>query len=126
LPQTLVVCTRTGDTANIRRGAGTFHPVVASLANGSQARVVDEARFTGRWSWYRVLHIHPDLPSHTVDGWVHGTLLARDCPVAHNPAVAGSQGSTCTANGDTVNVRAGPGTQHRVLAALENGTGLRV
>lgn len=150
LPQTLVVCTRTGDTANIRRGAGTSHPVVASLANGSQARVVDEARFAGRWSWFRILHIHPDLPSHTVDGWVHGTLLARDCSVAHDPAVAGSRGSviggtdlgmvaapddgpgsvwlveTCTANGDTVNVRAGPGTQHRVLAALENGTGLRV
>lgn len=150
LPQTLVVCTRSGDTANVRSGAGTSHPVVASLANGSQARVMEEARFPGRWSWFRILHTHPDLPSQMVDGWVHGTLLAPGCAVAHDPVVAGSRGSViggtdlgvvaapdddpgsvwlveiCTANGDTVNVRAGPGTQHRVLAALENGTGLRV
>ena len=33
---------------------------------------------------------------------------------------------SCTASGDTLNVRAGPGTQHPVLATLENGTGLRV
>ncbi|MGY6568661.1 MAG: Lcl domain-containing protein [Salinarimonas sp.] len=150
LPQTLVVCTATGTTANLRSGTDTDSPVEARLQNGAHVVVMREMQFPDRWSWFHVRHVVPGRPELRPAGWMHGSLIQRNCSVPHDAVAAGSRGSVvggldlgppprglraaapvslipvevCVQTGDTLNLRSGPGTGSPVLASLENGTPL--
>lgn len=149
LPQTLVVCTTTGDTANLRSGTDTSEMSWARLQNGARIEVLEEERFPDRWSWFYVRHVVPGRPDLRLEGWMHGSLITRNCNVPHDPVIAGSRGTVvdgvdlgapapdrgpmervevevCVHSGDTLNLRVGPGTDRPIIAALENGTLLRV
>lgn len=153
-PQLLVSCVPSGMTANLRSGAENSAQVVARLHNGARLEVLREMRFPDRWAWYLIRHSPPGRPDLQVEGWMHGSLIVRNCAAPHDPVAAGSRGSViagvdlgsgqvqtavtlqpvsdwverevCTSNGDTLNLRQGPGTSHGILAALENGTPLQV
>jgi uncharacterized protein (TIGR02594 family) len=113
--------TITADALNVRDGAGTQHRVLVALPRGTRVQRLDAAE-----GWFR---IRTDAG---VVGWISAkyaaaaTSPAATSPAATSPAAAApTTGSTAAAplrvTATSLNLRAGPGTQHPVLAQLLNG-----
>lgn len=86
--------------ANMRAGAGTRHPTLWTLSKGYPLRVI--AR---KGQWYQVRDFEDDR------GWVHRSLTGTTPHHVVKTKVA--------------NLRAGPGTGHRVVGKAEYGEVLR-
>lgn len=97
------------DRVNVRARAATSSEVITQLNSGDRVLVID--RFAARavaagepTGWYRIV-----LPAHAT-AWVHGDYL---------------NSSNNTVRVQRLNVRAGPGENHEVIARLARGTAVQ-
>ncbi len=110
---------RGGDTLNVRSGPGTNNGIVGALSNGTSVRNLG-CQMQGNTRWCQI-EMMTDMRER---GWVAGrflTLAGAVPPSASGPVVT----VTGVAANDVLNVRAGPGTNHRIVGALGNGTQVR-
>ncbi len=110
---------RAGDTLNVRSGPGTGNRVVGALTNGTSVRNLG-CQMQGNTRWCEI-EMMTDMRER---GWVAGRYLTR-AGAAPPPATGPLQRVTGVPTGDVLNVRAGPGTNHRIVGALGNGTQVR-
>jgi uncharacterized protein YgiM (DUF1202 family) len=83
---------------NVREGPGTNYRVLFSVHPKDTVRIIDEALGGDGYQWYRV--------DHNNFGWVREDLLTLDKGVATIKAIHRNA---------TINVREGPGQNHRVI-----------
>lgn len=108
-----------GDTLNVRSGPGTSFGVVGALTNGTSVRNLGcEMRGNTRWCQIEMM---TDMRER---GWVAGRYLTL-AGTAPPPASGPLETVTGVPANDVLNVRAGPGTNHRVVGALGNGSQVR-
>lgn len=108
-----------GDTLNVRSGPGTGNRVIGALTNGTSVRNLG-CQMQGNTRWCEI-EMMTDMRER---GWVAGRYLTRAGsvpPPASGPLVT----VRGVPSGDVLNVRAGPGTNHRVVGALGNGSQVR-
>ncbi|MGG7644789.1 SH3 domain-containing protein [Rhodovulum sp. YNF3179] len=110
---------RGGDTLNVRSGPGTGNAIVGALTNGTSVRNLG-CQMQGNTRWCQI-EMMTDMRER---GWVAGrylTLAGSTPPPASGPleTVIG------VPENDVLNVRAGPGTNHRIVGVLGNGAQVR-
>ncbi|MEW9922299.1 SH3 domain-containing protein [Marimonas sp. MJW-29] len=114
-----VTSLRDGDTLNMRSGPGTSNRIIGALSNGTSVRNLGcQMQSNTRWCEIEMM---TDMRER---GWVAGrylTIAGSAPPPASGPIVR----VTGVAANDVLNVRAGPGTRHRVVGALSNGSQVR-
>ena len=110
---------RGNDTLNVRSGPGTGNRVVGALTNGTSVRNLG-CKMLGSTRWCEI-EMMTDMRER---GWVAGRYLTL-AGSAPPPASGPLETVTGVAAGDVLNVRAGPGTNHRIVGALGNGAQVR-
>lgn len=108
-----------GGTLNVRRGPGTDYGIVGALTSGTSVRNLG-CEMRGRTRWCQI-EMMTDMRER---GWVAGrylTLAGSPPPPASGPL----ETVTGVPANDVLNVRAGPGTNHRIVGALGNGSQVR-
>lgn len=110
---------RGGDMLNVRSGPGTGNRVVGALTNGTSVRNLG-CRMKGSTRWCEI-EMMTDMRER---GWVAGRYLTL-AGSAPPPASGPLETVTGVPANNVLNVRAGPGTNHRIVGALGNGTQVR-
>ncbi len=110
---------RAGDTLNVRSGPGTNNRIVGALSNGTFVRNLG-CRMQSSTRWCQI-EMMTDMRER---GWVAGRFLTR-AGSAPPPASGPLMTVTGVPANDVLNVRAGPGTNHRIVGALGNGSQVR-
>ncbi|CCO07958.1 SH3 domain-containing protein [Desulforamulus hydrothermalis] len=116
------VAVATGDILNIRSGPGTGYSIVAKVKKGDLMSVLGQ---NGDWVKVQL--------GGTV-GWVANWLVTvqttQNTPTGSTAAPAQTTPATGTqlavVNGDNINLRSGPGTQHSVAGQVSRGVRLPV
>ncbi|AQS60057.1 SH3 domain-containing protein [Desulforamulus ferrireducens] len=103
----------TGSTLNIRSGPGTNNAVVGKVSKGAKLTVLDTSG-----DWLKV-------QSGNTTGWVASWLVNIEKSSVTPPATQVS-GQVAVVNGDSVNLRSGPGTSHSVTGKVSRGERLPV
>ena len=98
---------------NVREEPGVRHRILSTLRHGA---VVLYGEKTLRRGWVRIV-----IPSRDVQGWVLLRLL-HPLPKEELPTIVAS--SYAVVHSASLNLRAGPGTQHGILRPLPRGTHL--
>ncbi len=106
---------------NVRSGPGTAHGKVATIPGGSTTRYDILGKDAAIPTWYQIRF------SSTVTGWVHGDYVQTHgdlsgLTVTWTPGPQLSLKATTTYN---LNVRAGAGTNHRVVGSIPGGSTTR-
>jgi N-acetylmuramoyl-L-alanine amidase len=102
--QTLYVAPSDAGYLNLRDGPGTRYDVVRRMDAGQPVRVLESQ---GRWARVRL--------SDGTEGWAALDLLERGAPATGDPLFV------TNTDGGFLNLRAGPGTEHRVLQRMFAG-----
>ena len=110
---------KSGDTLNVRSGPGTGNSVVGALSNGTPVHNLG-CRMQGNTRWCEI-EMMTDMRER---GWVAGRYLTL-AGSAPPPASGSVVTVTGVSTNDVLNVRAGPGTNHRIVGALGNGSQVR-
>jgi uncharacterized protein YraI len=108
------------DTLNVRSGPGTSYRIVGALSNGTSVRNLG-CQMQGNTRWCQI-EMMTDMRGR---GWVAGRYLTL-AGSAPPPASGPLETVTGVPANDVLNVRAGPGTSHRIVGALGNGSQVRV
>ncbi len=106
---------------NVRAGPGTAHARVASIAGGSTTRYDILGKDAATATWYQIRF------SSTVTGWVHGDYVQTHGDLS-GLAVTWTPGPQLSLKASTtynLNVRAGAGTNHRVVGSIPGGSTTR-
>jgi uncharacterized protein YgiM (DUF1202 family) len=98
------------DALNVRSGAGTSHDIVTTLFAGDQATVTGSPIAADGYDWY-------PITSGDQTGWAAGDFLTMAS--ADSTVFAGGDG--VVVNTDSLNVRANPGLDGRVVGTLSTG-----
>ncbi len=110
---------KVGDTLNVRNGPGTGNQIIGALTNGTSVRNLG-CSLQGNTRWCEI-EMKTDMRER---GWVAGrylTLAGSAPPPASAPVVT----VTGVSANDVLNMRAGPGINHRIVGALGNGSQVR-
>ena len=110
---------RGGDRLNVRSGPGTNNRIIGSLSNGTSVRQLG-CQMQGNTRWCRI-EMMTDMRER---GWVAGRYLTRAGSVPP-PGTGPLTTVTGVPTSDVLNVRAGPGTNYRIVGALGNGSQVR-
>lgn len=106
----------------VRSGPGTTYEILASLVNGNEVTIVEDA---GN-GWYKITYSGANGQDYT--GYIMGDYIAISGNAASQPSPSPSGGLTPGATGKItgapsgLNVRSGPGTSYDILAGLVNGS----
>ena len=104
---------------NVRSGPGTSHSRVGAIAGGSTRKYAITGKNAATATWWQIQY------SATVKGWVHADYVQTHGSTANvqvtwtAPAPQLSLKSTTTLG---LNVRSGPGTNHRILGSIAGGS----
>lgn len=107
--QQLVIDDPNDRTLNLRAGPGTGYQIIMAMPNGTVAMLLGQQ---GNWA-----HIRHESGQ---TGWAYYHYMIDERP--GQPAAMIVQNP----RGDDLNIRAGPGTDYRVLTVLNNGTTVQV
>ena len=107
------VVTVNGDM-NVRAGPGTDYPAVGAATFGQEFPITGQ---NAEGDWWQI-----DIDGQA--GWIYAPFVtasnAENVPIIASEAMPASEQALVTLNGD-MNVRAGPGTNHPVVAAATLG-----
>jgi len=114
-----------GGALNVRNAPRPSGRLLGQLADGTTVSNAGGCVMSDGQQWCDVRD-----PRTGLRGWVAARFLALPQPGGSTSATPPSGGSpvvrvTGVAANDVLNVRAGPGTQHRIVGALGNGTSVR-
>ena len=110
---------RRGDTLNVRSGPGTDYRIMGALSNGTSVRNLG-CQMQGNTRWCQI-EMMTDMRER---GWVAGRYLTL-AGSAPPPASGPLETVTGVPANDVLNVRAGPGTNFRIVGALGNDSQVR-
>jgi N-acetylmuramoyl-L-alanine amidase len=96
----------TANAVNVRSGPGTDYAVVAQAKQGEKMNILEQDS-----DWYSV------ALNSGGQGWVAGWLL----DVQQSQPAAATTGQVAVLNGNYINIRSGPGTNHGVVAQGNSG-----
>ncbi|NMA52955.1 MAG: SH3 domain-containing protein, partial [Peptococcaceae bacterium] len=96
----------TANAVNVRSGPGTDYAVVAQAKQGEKMNILEQDS-----DWYSV------ALNSGGRGWVAGWLL----DVQQSQPAAATTGQVAVLNGNYINIRSGPGTNHGVVAQGNSG-----
>jgi N-acetylmuramoyl-L-alanine amidase len=104
--------TVTGSVVNVRGGAGTQYAVKGKASRGTKVTILGQQS-----SW---LNVRLD---NGVTGWIHADYVQiSEAPAANNQVNGGtSPGAKIEVTGNTVNLRAGPGTNYDTRGQVKKG-----
>ena len=107
----------TGSTVNIRSGPGTGNAIVGKADKGAKLTVLATSG-----DWHKI-------QSGNTTGWVANWLVniqQAPVPPTSPPATTPVSGQMAVINGDNINLRSGPGTNHSVAGQVSRGVRLPV
>lgn len=133
-PGTKGIITGATGGLNVRSGPGTTYSIQASLVNGNEVTVVEDAGD----GWYQISYSGPNGQATT--GYIKGDYItasgnvpSNDPPPSTDPVPSASSGQLTpgakgriTGAASGLRVRSGPGTTYDILASLVNGNEITV
>ena len=99
-------------TVNVRSGPGTNYRIVAKIPKGATVQIVGK-----EGGWLKVQSKHGNPPGYIDERFV----LLREAATSQTASVPGTYVTTAT-----VNVRSGPGTNHRIVTKIPKATKVQV
>ena len=111
------------NSVNVRKGAGTNYNVVATLAKGTEVKVVGEGKDSSGTLWYKIKFSGGE-------GYIRHDFITLDSSSSNNNNNNSNNNSNNGSytqkegkiNGNGVNVRTGAGTSYSKVTSLSTGT----
>lgn len=101
--------TITGNAVNVRSGAGTDYPIVASAKKGETV-TIHETATVGTTQWGR-----------TDKGWICMDYVSVTGSIGTSGGTGTAASGTATVTGNGLNIRSGAGTDYNIVGSLSKG-----
>ena len=106
--------TITGSGVNVRSGAGTDYPVVATAQKGESV-TIHETTTVGTTQWGR-----------TDKGWICMDYVSVTGSIGTTGGTGTGASGTATVTGNGLNIRSGAGTDYNIVGSLSKGDNVTI